>query len=121
MTTGEEAAFNRLFSRYIEDGGFPEFLKDPDTEILRQTFDDILFRDVIGRYGIREVTSFRQLCNYLYANMTREASLTSLASLVQMKSPLSVKNFFLRILYVLNSKGRDAFSTGGKDISNAIL
>ncbi len=93
MTTAGEAAVIRHFSRYVEEGGFPEFLHDPDTEILRRTFDDILFRDVIGRYGIREVTAFRQLCQYLYANMTREASLASLASVVQMKSSLSIKNW----------------------------
>ncbi len=93
MTTEGEAAVIRHFSRYIEEGGFPEFLCDPDTEILRRTFDDILFRDVIGRYGIREVMAFRQLCRYLYANMTREASFASLASIVQMKSSLSIKNW----------------------------
>ena len=86
-TTSESAAALRLFSQYIDDGGFPEYLKDPDPEILQRTFDDILFRDVIARYGIREVKSFRLLCRYLYSNMTREASLTSLASVMQMKSP----------------------------------
>lgn len=104
MTTEGEAAIIRHFYRYIEEGGFPEFLSDPDTEILRRTFDDILFRDVIGRYGIREVTAFRQLCQYLYANMTREASLASLASVVQMKSSLSIKNWvgYLEDAYLIS-------------------
>jgi len=104
-TTSESAAALRLFSQYIDDGGFPEYLKDPDPEILQRTFDDILFRDVIARYGIREIKSFRLLCRYLYTNMTREASLTSLASVVQMKSPVSLKNWirYLEDTYLIGS------------------
>jgi len=104
-TTSESAAALRLFSQYMDDGGFPEFLKDPDLEILQRTFDDILFRDVIARYGIREIKSFRLLCRYLYTNMTREASLTSLASVVQMKSPVSLKNWigYLEDTYLIGT------------------
>lgn len=104
-TTNESAAALRLFSQFIEEGGFPEFLKDPDPEILRRTFEDILFRDIIARYGIREVKAFRLLCRYLFTNMTREASLTSLASTVQMKSPVSLRNWigYLEDSYLIGS------------------
>jgi hypothetical protein len=105
ITTQAEAEILRLFSSYLEDGGFPEYQKDPDPDILRRTFDDIIFRDVITRYGIREIKAFRELARYLLTNMTHEASLNSLASVIGIKSGLSIKTWigFMEDSYLLGS------------------
>ncbi|MFA5416068.1 MAG: ATP-binding protein, partial [Methanoregula sp.] len=105
MTTRQEAGILRLFSSYLEDGGFPEYQKDPDPEILRRTFDDIIFRDIISRYKIREIKAFRELARYLFTNLTHEASLNSLASVIGIKSGLSVKTWigYLEDSYLLGS------------------
>ena len=105
ITTRQEAGILRLFSSFLEDGGFPEYQKDPDPEILRRTFDDIIFRDIITRYKIREIKAFRELARYLLTNMTHEASLNSLASVIGIKSGLSVKTWigYLEDSYLLGS------------------
>ncbi len=105
ITTRQEVGILRLFTSYLEDGGFPEYQTDPDTEILKRTFDDIIFRDIISRYKIREIRAFRELARYLLINMTHEASLNSLASVIGIKSGLSVKTWigYLEDSYLLGS------------------
>jgi len=52
--TEERAKIAKYLSQYIEDGGFPEYLRYGEKEILHRLFSDIIFRDILVRYGIRE-------------------------------------------------------------------
>jgi predicted AAA+ superfamily ATPase len=49
------------FSEYMSSGGFPEFLKQKREEILSSLFDDILVRDIVVRYGIRDIKGLQNL------------------------------------------------------------
>lgn len=53
---------------YQRDGGFPRYLKTRDETILQELFDDIMYRDVIVRHGIREVAAVQRLAAYLIEN-----------------------------------------------------
>jgi predicted AAA+ superfamily ATPase len=53
---------------YMDLGGFPEYLKTKDADILNQLFDDILIRDIAIRYGIRDVKTLQRLALYLISN-----------------------------------------------------
>lgn len=53
---------------YLEDGGFPRFLDTKDATILFELFDDIMYRDVIARHGIRDVAAVQRLSAYLIEN-----------------------------------------------------
>jgi uncharacterized protein len=70
----EYCSFNDLPSsektllEYMETGGFPEYVKAKDTEILNQLFDDILIRDVTVRHGIRDLKTLQRLALYLVSN-----------------------------------------------------
>lgn len=56
------------FNEFLEKGGFPEYLIYDRTEILKRLFEDILMRDVIVRYGIKDVRSVKILSVYLASN-----------------------------------------------------
>ena len=49
------------FSKYLEKGGFPEFLKTGSNEILQNLFDDILVRDIAVRNSIRDIRTLKVL------------------------------------------------------------
>ncbi len=34
-------------AQYIEEGGFPEYLKYVENDILRRLFRDVIFRDIL--------------------------------------------------------------------------
>ena len=49
-----------LFKEYLKLGGFPEVLKIKDTTLLEQYFKDIIYRDVIVRYSIRNPKELKE-------------------------------------------------------------
>ncbi|MFA5296293.1 MAG: ATP-binding protein [Methanoregulaceae archaeon] len=93
LTTGEKASLLNHFDYYLENGGFPEFLKTGDNELLRRTYEDILFRDIVARFGIRDVKMFRQMARYLFSNFTKDASYHSLKNALGIKSAMSVRSY----------------------------
>jgi uncharacterized protein len=70
--------------QYMQSGGFPEFLKSGDKLQLSTLFDDILIRDIVARYGIKDITSLQRLASYLVSNIGNRVTATRL------KQPLSI-------------------------------
>ena len=52
----------------MERGGFPEYLRYNDSDILQRLFDDILVRDIAVRYKIRDIRTLKVLALYLASN-----------------------------------------------------
>ena len=63
LKAGEEG-----LREFMQTGGFPEYLKTGNNEILSTLFDDILVRDIVVRYGIRDIKSLQRLALYLISN-----------------------------------------------------
>ena len=82
------------FDSYLEKGGFPEYLKIGNTEILTQLQSDILYRDIAVRYGIRDVSSLRRLYVYLASNPGQKVSPSKLCNMAGVKSPATVLDYF---------------------------
>ena len=81
------------FEEYFESGGFPEFLKEKNSEILRLLLNNILTRDIIVRHKIRETKTIQQLLIYLLTNISREFSYNELAKTFNAGSPTSIINY----------------------------
>ena len=58
----------REIDNYLRDGGFPRYLTTKDESILFELFDDIMYRDVIAKHGIREIAAVQRLAAYLVEN-----------------------------------------------------
>lgn len=61
----------RLASSFLKEGGFPKptLTKDERTrmDLLKQYYEDIILKDVVARYKIREIDKLKQLGSF-YAN-----------------------------------------------------
>ena len=79
---------------YLEKGGFPEYLKTGNPEILAQLQYDILYRDIAVRYGIRDISSLRRLYIYLTSNPGQKISPSKLTHTAGVKSPATVLEYF---------------------------
>jgi len=103
ITEKKKAAILAEFDRYLTGGGFPEYLKYGDTEYLKRCYDDILFRDIISRFKIREVKGFRQLAHYLFTNTANAATYNALKNTLGFKSVVSVRDYvgFLEEAYLI--------------------
>lgn len=71
---------------YLEIGGFPRYVQTREESHLMELFDDIVYRDVIVRHGIREVGAVERLAAYLSENPGCRFSAT------RMLKPLGVSN-----------------------------
>ncbi|MDR3171426.1 MAG: ATP-binding protein [Treponema sp.] len=80
--------------RYLEQGGFPEYLKTNNLEILTQLQSDILYRDIAIRYGIRDVSSLHRLFLYLLSNAAQLVSPSKLTQVAGVKSATTVLEYF---------------------------
>lgn len=79
---GDKVKFEILnhFKEYIGKGGFPEILLAKEEfkfKILKQYFDDILYKDIIGRYNLNSKKT-QDLALFLITNLASKISLRNL-------------------------------------------
>lgn len=98
-----KAKILKNFDNYLLSGGFPEFVKYGDPEYLKRIYEDILYKDLLTRFNIREVKAFRELANFLFSNFTKELSYNALKNTLGFKSAMSVKNYveFMKESYLV--------------------
>ncbi|HZX09374.1 MAG TPA: ATP-binding protein [Acidobacteriota bacterium] len=89
----KRAKIKNLFNEYIDLGGFPEVLKNKDATLLEQYLKDIIYRDVIARYKIKNIKEIRELVLFLSSNIGKTHSYNSLKDLIEVKSLNTVKNY----------------------------
>jgi len=82
-----------LFEEFLQKGGFPEFLKTNDNDILRNLFQDIYYRDIVQRNDIRNETAIKILLHYLLSNIGKETSYNKLRELIKVGSGNTISQF----------------------------
>ncbi len=103
--TERRATIVKLLSEYLSDGGFPEYLKYKKIEILQGYFNDIIQRDIVERYGIKNVKQLKELARFLLTNTANPMTYNQLKKLTEIKSvSTAIKYFsFLENAYLLLS------------------
>lgn len=80
--TARKASVRKSFSDYLKYGGFPEVVLRESTDdkelLLKSYFEDLLYRDIVTRYEIRDVSNLRNLAVYLLTNVAKLTSITKL-------------------------------------------
>ncbi|HCC71606.1 MAG TPA: AAA family ATPase [Bacteroidales bacterium] len=82
-----------LFDRYLIGGGFPEYLKSNDKEILRNLLQDIFYRDIMQRNELRSESSIKALLQYAISNTGKPTSYHKLKDLINVGSVNSISQF----------------------------
>ncbi len=81
-------------NKYMEIGGFPEYVKSENDDILLQLFEDILLRDIVVRYGVRDVKTLQRLALYLISNVGNLVTGNRLRSLFDIGATSTVMEYF---------------------------
>ncbi|MEN8255776.1 MAG: ATP-binding protein [Verrucomicrobiota bacterium] len=115
-----KAALSGAFNEYLLSGGFPEFLKCGNPELLQQTYEDILFRDIVSRHGIRDVKGFQNLAHYLFSNFTSGMNYNRLKNILGFSSAASVRKYigYLEQSYLISEIRRYDFSLKKQHVSS---
>ncbi|MCQ2104138.1 MAG: ATP-binding protein [Fibrobacter sp.] len=93
----ETNAFNRELTKddYLKNGGYPEtVLHRAITQTYLQTlFDSIVYKDVVRRHKIRNVTDLNNVATFLLANFTGTFSYNDVADDLGLSSVATTKKF----------------------------
>ncbi|MAF37054.1 AAA family ATPase [archaeon] len=79
--------------KYMEKGGFPEYLKYDNSDILRDLLDSVITRDVLVRNNIREADQVKKICIYLLSNIGKQFSLNKLTKHFGIGSVNTVRSY----------------------------
>ena len=93
LTTMEKSRLLADLNAYQRTGGFPLVVQEEDMEILNAWFQDILYRDVVSRYRLSQVKELRQMAIYLFSNVGKPFSYSTLQKVSELKSLSSVSDY----------------------------
>lgn len=91
------------FEGYLEYGGFPDYVRENNPEILHQLLRDVINRDILVRYGLRQPQTINDLAIYLLSNVGRKFSYNKLSKLFEIKSTTTTITYgsYLEDTYLL--------------------
>ncbi|MFQ5638924.1 MAG: ATP-binding protein [bacterium] len=93
-TTAGRAKLKRSLNGYFETGGMPEYLQTENREYLKTLYESILYRDILVRNKIANETAMRELMLFVFSNIGKLVSFNKLKSMLGLKSPTTVKDYF---------------------------
>ncbi len=102
----KKSIIKQMLNRYLEFGAIPEFFEEEDPrQRLIEYFENVLFRDIVERFKIRNVKLIKELAIYLASNATNLYSISQLsrtfdASVNTIQSYLSDLNMAYLFFYL---------------------
>lgn len=96
----KRALIINYFDEYLHNWWLPEYLKYKNEEVIKQVYDDIIYKDILVRYNITDNKTFKELTKYLITNITKEFSYNKLKNILWFWSLNTVKSY---INYLENS------------------
>ena len=81
------------FSGYLLLGGFPDYLTSSNQNVLISLYNDLIYRDIIVRHGLRNAKVVRELGVYLATNIGKEFSSNKLATIFELGSVNTVLSY----------------------------
>lgn len=94
LITEKKVKIKKQFDEYLKRGGMPEYLKyNYNQEILQRLYEDIIYRDITARYGIKDMKTLRELALYYLTNITGEISYNKLKNTYKTGSVNTIKNY----------------------------
>ena len=84
---------------YMQTGGFPDYLKNKDDEQLATLFEDVILRDIVARYGIKDIKSLHRLAVYLLSNVGNRVTASKLRQSLSIGATSTVLSWFSHLEY----------------------
>jgi len=104
---------------YLDKGGFPAFIMSGDERILSDLFEDILLRDIIIRYGIRDIKGLQRLALWLISNISNLVTATGVKQVAGISATSTIMEYFshLESSYLFHFVPRFSYSVRSRMIS----
>ena len=87
-----QAELRTNFLEFLSIGGIPKVIVDNDKRLLRENYENILYRDIIKRFNKNLEKSIKEISVYLSSNVSNELSIRALSRTIQIKNLFTVKS-----------------------------
>lgn len=77
-------ADNQTVIEYLESGGYPEYVLRGSDQLLVQTVESVMYRDLLSLYGIRNPAIFKDLLKFLCDKISTPVSLNNISKDLKM-------------------------------------
>ncbi|ETA67869.1 putative ATPase (AAA+ superfamily) [Methanolobus tindarius DSM 2278] len=94
LTTVEKSTLKRHFNEYIEAGGIPEFVKNRDELYVKTVYENIIYRDIIARYNLKDEKALKTTVYFAASNIAKEISYNNVRKLTGLSSATTIKEYF---------------------------
>lgn len=82
------------FTDYLSTGGFPAYVKTRNRQVLTDLFNDILYRDIVARYGLTNTQPIKQLASYLLTHVGTLLAPSRLKDAICVQAAKTVLEYF---------------------------
>ena len=89
----QDTILQKYLEEFLNIGGFPAVVLSNNQELLKQYFTDIIQRDIVGRYEVRQPHTLEKMGAYLIGNSAKIVSLLSLQKLYEISYDLASTYF----------------------------
>ena len=119
--TRSSSLLKRNLEEYMDIGGFPEVVKNPDirNSYLASLYSSIISRDIVERRSIRFTRTFRELAMTALSSFSRMVSYNKLKNTHGLKSVHTAKNYleYLEEAYLMFTL--EKYSPKPKEVANS--
>tara|TARA_Y100000310_G_scaffold316691_1_gene368725 strand:+ start:179 stop:1402 length:1224 start_codon:yes stop_codon:yes gene_type:complete len=107
-----QTASEESYEVYLFKGGFPEYLRESDPTVLNELLNDVIMRDIVNRFRIRNSSLLKKIAIYLISHIGKEFSFNSLKKIFQIKSVQTAIDYisFFEDSYILFTVPRFSYS-----------
>jgi uncharacterized protein len=91
-STKKISQIKKFLRRYLEDGGFPETFFF-GSAMVRKIYDDVITKDILLHYGVKNKKAFREMANYIVSNFSKDLNYRKLGKVFAIKNVHTVKNY----------------------------
>ncbi len=92
-STEEKAQLSIEFKEYFQKGGMPEAVVFSNKAILGQLLNDIIQKDIVGRYNIRNPAELKAVIRFLIANTANQITYRSIVNNFSIKSSNTIQKY----------------------------
>lgn len=77
--------YSGLTKEYIETGGMPEYVIRKDPNILQSLLESILYRDIAGRYNLRNKENLKDILMFIAQSVSSPISIRKISNILGIK------------------------------------
>ena len=96
----ERYLLESYFEQYMQTGGIPEYVLTNDISYLDNLVDNIIYKDIVAYYGVRDLTGIKDLFRLLMERSGKQISINKIAFYFSDDDP----SFYKRLVYIIQNQ-----------------